>query len=126
MSNDKRSPLKDKPLRNPGQSLDEQLADLVYDKITTPLVMVIVLLMLTCLEWWRYYFSQKPNPYVYSFAVLIAVGYAVFEIRRVWPRYQALKLGRDGEKVVGQYLERLRETGYQVFHDVVGTGFNVD
>jgi hypothetical protein len=35
-------------------------------------------------------------------------------------------LGRDGEKVVGQFLEVLRERGYRVFHDVIGDGFNVD
>lgn len=27
---------------------------------------------------------------------------------------------------MGQFLERLRDRGYQVFHDVVGPGFNVD
>ena len=37
-----------------------------------------------------------------------------------------MRQGIDGEKVVGQFLERLRESGYQVFHDVVGTAFNVD
>lgn len=35
-------------------------------------------------------------------------------------------LGRDGERAVGQYLERLREQGFQVFHDVVGERFNID
>jgi hypothetical protein len=38
----------------------------------------------------------------------------------------ALKLGRDGEKAVGQFLESLRERGYRVFHDVVGGNFNLD
>ena len=33
---------------------------------------------------------------------------------------------RDGEKAVGQFLECLRESGYRVFHDVVGGSFNVD
>jgi hypothetical protein len=42
------------------------------------------------------------------------------------PRLRALKLGRDGEKAVGQFLEKLREQGYRVFHDLVGDGFNVD
>lgn len=27
---------------------------------------------------------------------------------------------------MGQFLERLREQGYQLFHDVTGEGFNVD
>ena len=34
----KRSPLKDRPLRNPGQSLDEQIRDLTYDGIAWPLL----------------------------------------------------------------------------------------
>jgi hypothetical protein len=39
---------------------------------------------------------------------------------------RALKLGRDGERCVGQFLERLREGGAQVFHDVPGDRFNLD
>jgi Nuclease-related domain len=38
----------------------------------------------------------------------------------------ALKLGRDGEKAVGQFLETLRERRYRVFHDIVGGNFNLD
>lgn len=126
MSNNTRSPLKDKPLRNPGQSLDEQLNELVSDKLTQPTVIALLLVVLAGIEWSRYYFPQDPSPRLYTFGALVGVGYAAFQIRRVWPQIRALKQGRDGEKVVGQFLERMRETGYQVFHDVVGAGFNVD
>ncbi|MGB7543412.1 MAG: nuclease-related domain-containing protein [Burkholderiales bacterium] len=122
----KRSPLKDKPLRNPGQSLDEQRHDLALDKIATPLLMVVFLVCLAGLEWWRYYFPQEPSPFLYTFVALLAVGYAAFQIRKVRPKLRALRLGRDGEKTVGQLLEHLREAGYEVFHDVIGPGFNVD
>jgi hypothetical protein len=37
-----------------------------------------------------------------------------------------LKLGRNGERAVGQYLEGFRAYGGRVFHDVLGDGFNVD
>jgi hypothetical protein len=37
-----------------------------------------------------------------------------------------LKMGRDGERCVGQFLERLRASGAQVFHDIPGDGFNLD
>jgi hypothetical protein len=37
-----------------------------------------------------------------------------------------LRLGRDGERAVGEYLERLRARGALVFHDVPGEGFNLD
>jgi hypothetical protein len=39
---------------------------------------------------------------------------------------RTLRQGIEGEKAVGQFLERLREQRYQVFHDLVGDGFNVD
>ncbi len=37
-----------------------------------------------------------------------------------------MKQGRDGERLIGQTLERLRESGYRVLHDIVGDGFNID
>jgi hypothetical protein len=37
-----------------------------------------------------------------------------------------LMQGREGEKAVGQYLERLRARGYQVLHDIPGENFNID
>lgn len=37
-----------------------------------------------------------------------------------------LKLGRDGEKAVGQYLDGMIEFGAKVLHDIPGTGFNID
>jgi hypothetical protein len=57
---------------------------------------------------------------------VVAVGYAAIRVRRVRPKLKYLRQGLEGERAVGQFLERLREQGFQVFHDVVGTGFNVD
>jgi len=126
VNNSKRSPLKDRPLRNPGQSLDEQLHDVRDDYVLEPLVFALLIVLLTAAEWWKYYQSQPPAPFHYSIVAVVAVAYAVFRFYRVLPRVRQLKLGRDGEKEVGQNLEALRERGYQVFHDVVGDGFNLD
>jgi len=122
---DKRSPLKDKPLRNPGQSLEEQRRDLVENAIE-PALVAVVLVVLAGLEWYRYFSSVPPSPVLFTVVALIAVGYAAFRIWRALPQARALRLGIEGERAVGQFLERLREDGYQVFHDVVGSGFNVD
>lgn len=56
----------------------------------------------------------------------IGILYAAFRVYRAVPRLRALKLGRDGEKVVGQFLDSLRERGYRVFHDIIGERFNID
>ena len=42
------------------------------------------------------------------------------------PKLKALRQGSDGEKAVGEFLERLRGNGYQVFHDIIAKGFNID
>ena len=34
--------------------------------------------------------------------------------------------GREGERAVGQYLEKLRSDGCVVFHDIVAKNFNLD
>jgi hypothetical protein len=52
-----------------------------------------------------------------------------FWVWRFWgirAQVRQLRLGRDGERVVGQFLERLRDGGGQVFHDIPGEGFNLD
>jgi hypothetical protein len=55
-----------------------------------------------------------------------AGGGRLARLRCVRGQVHALKQGIEGEKAVGQYLERLRENGYHVFHDLIGTGFNID
>jgi len=125
MAND-RSPLKDKPLRNPGQSMDDQLKDLLYDTLLTPFLVAVVACVLAGLEWWRFVHPMPPAPKTYTVMAVIVVVYSVLRIWRIWPQIRQLKLGRDGERVVGQYLERLREQSYQVFHDVIGRDFNLD
>jgi hypothetical protein len=122
----KRSPLKDRPLRNPGQSLDEQIRDLVSDYALGPVVFAMFMVLVTALEWLRYYRSLPPKPWLYSSVAVAALGYAVWRFFRVRSEVKSRRLGRDGEKEVGQKLEELRERGYLVFHDVLGNGFNLD
>jgi hypothetical protein len=126
MTNESRSPLKAKPLRMPGQSLQEQRDKLFEDKLETPAMMAVFCVMLAGWEWSRYFTPRPPAPGLMSAIALTFVAFVAWRFWRVRPKLKALRLGLDGERVVGQFLERLREQGYHVFHDVVGTGFNVD
>lgn len=125
MKSNKRSALKDAPLRLPGQSIDEYRQERI-DKVFEPALIATVFIILAALEWVRHFNPTKPSPYFYSAIALIAAVYAGIRIWRAMPGLRALRQARDGERAVGQYLERLRADGYQVFHDVVGSGFNVD
>lgn len=121
-----RSPLKDKPLRNPGQSVRRARLDMLFDKLMTPLLSLVVILTWALVEWARYLTPIKGMPWIQSVIALGTLAYFVFQLRRYWPQLVALQLAEDGEKAVGQFLETLREKGYRVFHDIVTDSFNVD
>jgi hypothetical protein len=121
-----RSPLKDKPLRNPGQLIHEQRTDFIYDRIMAPVLIAAMFIIGAMLEWVRVFFPSSPSPWLWTVIALGAVAYAAWRIRRALPEARKLRLAEDGEKAVGQLLEGLRASGYSVFHDVLGDGFNVD
>jgi hypothetical protein len=121
-----RSPLKDKPLRVPGQSVLAERQRLLDEAVSQPLTFALFFVLFAALEWGRLYMEIKPNPIVFSSFAMLCILYAACRVLRALPTLRNLRQALDGERAVGQYLERLRERGFQVFHDVVGTGFNVD
>lgn len=123
--NRNKSPLKDAPLRNPGQSLDAQI-DYLWLDMFQPFLVATMLVVLALLEWFRWYRDSPPNPIFYSLVAVAGITYAIIQTRRNLARLRALKLGRDGEKAVGQYLEQMRGVDARVFHDLIGDGFNLD
>lgn len=126
MKNDSKSPLKDKPLRYVAQSADETIDDLVYDRLLGYYSAVVITGIVICWEWYRYYNPQESSP----IGVTILAGiFCLFCIYKFWIHFRKLnnlKLGRNGERAVGQYLELFRESGCHVYHDILGNGFNVD
>jgi hypothetical protein len=121
-----RSPLKDNPLRNPGQSCEERRRELFESKLELPLLAGAMSVVLTALEFWRSFRDAPPTPWVYASFAFIAVAFLAVRIRKYLPEMRNLNLAAEGEKAVGQYLERLRSQGYEVFHDIPASGFNVD
>lgn len=126
MTEETRSPLKDKPLRQPGQSLDEERRNLISDKIDPWAAVAASMVVLAVLEWVRYLQQIAFNPVVFSLAALLTIAFLVWRVASLRPRLKALRQGSEGEKAVGEFLDRLRGGGYHVFHDVVATGFNID
>lgn len=123
---DVKSPFKAKPLRNPGESLDRKIDDIVYEDIVQYLLGACIFVLLALFEWLRWYRNAPPKPVLYSAIAIIVVAYAGVRVARGLRKLRRFKLGRDGEKIVGQFLERLRSEGAQVFHDIPGNGFNLD
>jgi hypothetical protein len=121
-----RSPIKDRPLRVPGQSLQEERDAIWEDKLEPWLLLAAFVVALALWEWFRYFRPMPPQPWLMSACAAGVLGFAVWRLRRLRPKIRALRQGIEGEKAVGQFLDRLRGDGYHVFHDVQGDGFNID
>ena len=121
----KRSPLKDKPLRSAGQSLDDAIDERFSDAMDY-VGLALATVMLAGFEWWRYLRHDTFHPWTFTFLALLAIPYSFYKWRKIIWSIRASRLGRDGERIVGEFLDQLRPLGYTVLHDVVGGNFNVD
>ncbi|MFZ2783946.1 MAG: nuclease-related domain-containing protein [Sediminibacterium sp.] len=122
-----KSPIKDLPIHVPGQTLDKQLALELEDKALWPIITAMVACLLAGLEWYRSILKLPPMPWLYTFAAICTVAWAVWKIRKALPGLRNLRTGLLGEKAVGQYLEEnLGSKGYHVLHDIPGNNFNLD
>ncbi|MFA7208974.1 MAG: nuclease-related domain-containing protein [Parcubacteria group bacterium] len=122
----KKSPLKAQPLRYPGQSLTEEIRDIAYDSIISPALLAIFTIVVALLQWYEKTYDKPPLPEVWTFVAIVVTGYAIAKYMYAKKEISNRKLGRDGEREVGQFLESLRTKGYFVFHDLIGDGFNLD
>ncbi len=121
-----KSPLKDNPLRNPGESLDREIDSLINDKAVQYIILIVMSVVFAVLEWCKFIFDIKPNPIIYTLLAVIIIPICLVKLVKIAKHVNRLRQGRDGEKAVGQYLESLRETSAKVFHDIPAKGFNID
>jgi hypothetical protein len=125
MAESTRSPLRNHPLRLPGQSLDQDIRE-VQGRILESVTFLAFILVLTILEWYRWAFETPYSPWIYSVLLVLCSAWSIPRVLRRLRHLRHLRLGRDGERAVGQTLERLRENGYHVFHDLVASDCNID
>lgn len=126
MKPDKKSPLKSNPLRNPGQSLDEELSRILEDKIIVYAGAIAFAVFISVTEWFRWFRPHPPYPKLFTLVALLVSLFCGFKLIQTRKQILNIRLGRDGERAVGQYLEKLRKMGAEVFHDVVSNDFNID
>lgn len=123
----KRSPIdRSMPMRAAGQSINDEINIVKGEKLFEPFLIAAMALVMTGMEWLRYFTNPKPSPYIFTVFAIIAIAYLVYKIPKLKSEVTQLKLGRDGERVVAHYLEDLRAHGFDVFHDVPSGDANVD
>jgi len=116
-------------LRLPGQSLEEKLED-IRDKLFDRFVKAIVLFVLGLIAIIIFHFSLF---YEILLVVLFFVFFAYLIASNI-KNIRNIKLGRDGERSMAQYLNNLvrqtskEETNMYVYHDIVNKAksYNID
>ena len=122
----KRSPLKRNPLRNPGQSLQQEIQH-IHNRQEMPLAAMIAMAITIAIdEWWRHFAARPPQPIWATLIAVVVVAYCVYLLRVLSKRLTSLQLGLNGEKTIGQFLEANRRNDWHVFHDIPCNRGNID
>lgn len=125
-----RSPLKNPPLRNPGETLQKEFDETLNDTAFPYILIFVLFPVLAITEWLRHFFSPSPHPVVITIIALPAMGFSWWKLSKIKKQLQNISRGLQAEKSVGQYLEQFRAQGYQIFHDIPGESggkkFNLD
>jgi len=107
-----KSPIKNLPVRMPGQSGREALDSLLDDQVMPWFLAAGLSVVIAMLEWLRAYFNAPPTPWVYTILAVCIIFGAVRKFKKALVIARCINLGRHGEEAVGQYLdEKLRPMG---------------
>ncbi|MBA7616190.1 hypothetical protein ES703_23486 [subsurface metagenome] len=139
MKNNKKSPLKKRPLHVAGQSLDELIQNYKVDGLMLLLILVILIVVIITawlnwafpsiiVEWLNLASHNTPITIIISIISLLGIIYCIFRIINLLKKIKSHTLGRNGERIVAEIFDNLRGQGYVVFHDLVAENekFNID
>ncbi len=66
------------PVRNPGQSLEEELQNLIEEPLMPLIFVAAYVVVLALLEWWRWFSSRPPQPILMSVIAVLTVLYVTY------------------------------------------------
>jgi hypothetical protein len=121
-----KSPLKEPPLRLPGQSIDEQINHLLNEKQLNYMLLAFGFFLLALIGWIQSFNNSRLNPWLMSITAVPVVAYCSVRFWHTMKEIRRLRLGRDGERTVAEQLDVLKGQGAVVLHDLIGDGFNLD
>lgn len=133
--NEKKSPIKDKPQRLPGQSLNEEIQKVISEDVEFYAGMFGMYLIVVAVLWINKltnFFSTYFTLTIFTIAVMFPCAYCIFRLYKSKKHLKNLYQGLDGELYVGQYLtDCLLRKGYNILHDIPvelanKTKFNID
>lgn len=125
-----RAPFTQDLLRGPGQSLFAKLDAINEDLVLYLLSALMVPLAIYSIHISISYFRGEPETEIrIGAAACLGIGFFVFSIYKMIKllnERRRIRLGYEGELVVGQELYQLLRDGFSVYHDFPGEKFNID
>ena len=110
----------------PGQGLDEKLRDLLLNEGLDYIVPAGIAWALVVGSIAQLVSAKYPVHLIFLGLALALTIWGAFRFARVVKLAKSYKLGRQGERHVGQLLQSLDVPGTRVFHDIPGDAFNLD
>src|ERR1041384_866748 len=100
-NNERESPLKEIPLRLPGQGVDELIREKETDAVFYILVTTSVL-SLALVAWYHKLVGRPPQPWPYTIIAASFIAFSAVKLWRIKSQLRQLKQGRDGERIVAE------------------------
>ena len=75
-----KSPIEDKPLRYPAQSLDEKLDNLISQKLLIVIIIPAMFIMLAFNAWISYFGKNIPNPVLFTIMAILSLIWSAYQI----------------------------------------------
>jgi len=128
VSNNKKSPLKERPLHVAGQSLDEKINDYISYNASNYYTVIGITVSVTAALWIYYFFPKILIPMFLTIVTVVTVIICSCKLATLKRKVKDAALGRNGERIVAEILDDLRSGGCVVFHDIVdkNNSFNID
>ena len=122
----KTSPIKKTPLRTAGQSIGEEINRIKTEDLVPYIGVSVFMVGSIIFEWYRWITELPPRPLAISVVAMMFIAYSGYKISKFRKQIENLKLALQGERAVGEYLDRFRAKGFRLFNDVVAGDFNID
>lgn len=126
----RRSPFTPQIVRSPGQSLLKRL-DALNGEISIQAAAFVALPITIYAAHLSYlYFGKHPFHWTGAMAAgivaIVFMGYTLFKLLGFLDERRNVRLGCEGEMIVGQALNMLMLKGYRVYHDFPADTFTID
>ena len=125
-----RSPFTQKLERFPGQSLLKRLDELNEEVSIQAAALLSVPITIYAGYISNLYFGNRPfnrtEATIVAALAIIFLGYTLFKLRGFLSERRNIRLGCEGEMIVGQALNMMMLKGYRVYHDFPAEKFNID